>query len=213
MPLWTMVWNFPCTTLFLWWEAALPRQVCCMNTHALAILVKNQLWSSVGWGLHCGPLCLWMRMTEALTSTRVDCRAYTNSACCCCCSVAKYLNCSVPGFLILPSLLEFAQIFMSVKWVMPSNCLILCHPLLFGGLGLQTSLFFLLKALKAKLCISFFCKHHFPECFLVLLRISYGINLSVSLDPSNWTKKFRAKVFLFFVFSFFSSLKALKSGK
>ena len=91
MPLWTMVWNFPCAILFLWWEADLPMQVCCMNTHALAILVKNQLWSSVGWGLPCGPWYLQMRMTEVLTSTRVDCHVYTNSTCCYCCSVAKYL--------------------------------------------------------------------------------------------------------------------------
>ena len=59
------------------------------------------------------------------------------------------------GFLLLPSLLEFDQIFMSIKWVMPSNYLILCHPLLFGDLGLQTSLFFLLKTLKATSCIIF----------------------------------------------------------
>jgi len=35
----------------------------------------------------------------------------------------------MPGFPVLHHLLELAQ-FMSIKWVMPSNHLILCHPLL-----------------------------------------------------------------------------------
>ena len=55
---------------------------------------------------------------------------------CCCCSVAKScltlcdpMDCSTPGFLsftISQSLLKL----MSIESVMPSNHLILCHPLL-----------------------------------------------------------------------------------
>lgn len=40
-----------------------------------------------------------------------------------------------------------------------------------------------------------FCKLCFRKCSHVLLRISYGTTLSVSLPTSNWTKKFRAKMF------------------
>ena len=39
------------------------------------------------------------------------------------------MNCSMPGFPVLYRLLEFAQT-MSIASVMPSNHLILCHPLL-----------------------------------------------------------------------------------
>ena len=52
-----------------------------------------------------------------------------------CCSVAQScptlcypMNCSTPGFPVLHHLLEFAQL-MSIELVIPSNCLILCHPL------------------------------------------------------------------------------------
>ena len=39
------------------------------------------------------------------------------------------MDCSMPDFPVLHRLLEFAQL-MSIKSVMPSNHLILCHPLL-----------------------------------------------------------------------------------
>ena len=55
---------------------------------------------------------------------------------CCCYSVTKScptlcypMSCSMPGFLILPYLLELYRL-MSLELVMPSNHLILCHPLL-----------------------------------------------------------------------------------
>ena len=57
--------------------------------------------------------------------------------CCCCCSVTKsclilckLMDCSTPGFPVLHYHLEFAQL-MSTESVMPSNHLILYHPLLF----------------------------------------------------------------------------------
>ena len=53
-----------------------------------------------------------------------------------CCSVAKScpalcdpMNYSTPGFPVLHYLPEFVQL-MSIESMMPSNCLILCHPLL-----------------------------------------------------------------------------------
>ena len=57
--------------------------------------------------------------------------------CCCCCSVTQScptlcnpMDCSTPGFPVLHCPLEFAQ--RHVHWlVMPSNYLILCHPILF----------------------------------------------------------------------------------
>lgn len=64
-------------------------------------------------------------------------------------------------------------------------------PALHARSGLQT--FSLLKTLKAAVCV-IFCKLCFPAFFVVLLRISYSITLSVSLAPSNWTKKLRAKM-------------------
>ena len=55
----------------------------------------------------------------------------------CCCSVSQLYptlcnptDCSMPGFPVLQYLLEFAQTRMSIELMIPSNCLILCHPLL-----------------------------------------------------------------------------------
>ena len=57
---------------------------------------------------------------------------------CCCCSVANSCpilcdptDCSTPGSSVLHYLPDLAQTLMSIESVMPSNRLILCHPLLF----------------------------------------------------------------------------------
>ena len=52
-----------------------------------------------------------------------------------CLTLCDPMDCSSPGFLVLHSLLEFAQIH-AIESVMPSNHLILHHPLL-----LLTSIF------------------------------------------------------------------------
>ena len=44
-----------------------------------------------------------------------------------CPTLCEHMDCSTPGFTVLHYFLEFAQ---SIEWVMPSNHLILCHPLL-----------------------------------------------------------------------------------
>ena len=56
--------------------------------------------------------------------------------CCCCCSATQScptlcdrMDCSTPGFPVHHQLLELLKL-MSFESVMPSNCLILCHPLL-----------------------------------------------------------------------------------
>ena len=56
--------------------------------------------------------------------------------CCCCCSVTEScptlcnpMDCSTPGFLVLHYLQSLLKC-MSIELVMPSNHLILCHPLL-----------------------------------------------------------------------------------
>ena len=63
-------------------------------------------------------------------------KQYTKQYCCCCCSVAKScltvwdpMDCNMLGFPVFTiswSLLKF----LSIELVMPSNHLILCHPLL-----------------------------------------------------------------------------------
>ena len=54
-----------------------------------------------------------------------------------CCSVAQLcptlcnlMDCSTPGFPVLPCFPELAQIHVPIESVMPSSHLILCHPLL-----------------------------------------------------------------------------------
>ena len=46
-----------------------------------------------------------------------------------CLTLHDSMDCSIPGFPVLHHFLEFAQL-MSIESVMPSNHLILCHPLL-----------------------------------------------------------------------------------
>ena len=81
----------------------------------------------------------WSDISQHLSSTsKVPERKniITTFLYCCCCSVTKSgltlcdpMNCSTPGFPVLHYLPEFAQ--THVHWVvMPSNHLILCHPLL-----------------------------------------------------------------------------------
>ena len=55
---------------------------------------------------------------------------------CCCCSVTQscptlcdHMDCSTSGFSVFHKLLELTQL-MPIELVMPSNLLILCHPLL-----------------------------------------------------------------------------------
>ena len=76
--------------------------------------------------------------------------------CYCCCSGAKSyptlsdrVNCSTPGFPVLHYLLEFAQI--HVESVMPSNHLILCHPLLPPSIFPSIRVFSNESALRIKL--------------------------------------------------------------
>ena len=63
--------------------------------------------------------------------------AWADCVALCCYSVAKShltlcdpMDCSMPGFPVLPISCSLLKL-MSVKLVMPSNHLILCHPLLF----------------------------------------------------------------------------------
>ena len=51
------------------------------------------------------------------------CRSVTKS----CPTLCDPINCSMPGFPVLHSLPELLKL-MSIELVMPSNCLILCHP-------------------------------------------------------------------------------------
>ena len=47
-----------------------------------------------------------------------------------CPTLCDSMDCSTPGFPVLHHLLKLAQTLMSIELVMPSNHLILCHPLL-----------------------------------------------------------------------------------
>lgn len=116
---------------------------CWVHVHTFTILVKNKLWSGMGW---------------------------------------EHFTMALHAYIWQQWLKHYSH-----------PCGLLCvYQLYMKGPDLQT--FFLLKTLKAGFCV-IVCKLCFPACFLALLRISYGITLSVSLDLSNWTKKFRAKMF------------------
>ena len=88
---------------------------------------------------------------------------------CCCCSVAKsYLtlcnpmDCSMPGFPVLPYLLELLKL-MPIKSVMLSNHLILCGPLL-----LPPSIFPSIRVLFDLVSISdFLSLLHFSSLFKI----------------------------------------------
>ena len=68
--------------------------------------------------------------------TLICVKSKKNPEICCCCSVAESsptlcdpVDCSTPGFPVLHHLPELLKL-MSIESVMPSNHLILCHPLL-----------------------------------------------------------------------------------
>ena len=72
---------------------------------------------------------------KELYSFSVSAAANYHKLCCCCFSLNKSgffrtMDCTMQGFPVLQNLLEFAQL-MPIESVMPSNYLILCHPLLF----------------------------------------------------------------------------------
>ena len=89
------------------------------------------------------------------------CRTVTKS----CLTLCDPINCSMPGFPVLHSLPELLKL-MSIELVMPSNCLILCHPLL-----LMPSIFPSIRVFSSEqaLCI------RWPKYW----------NFSFSISPSN----------------------------
>ena len=74
--------------------------------------------------------CLKIRLQGTSFTQRNDLRLRRN----CCCLVAQStlcnpMDCSVPGFLVLPYLLELLKL-IAIELVVSSNHLILCHPIL-----------------------------------------------------------------------------------
>ena len=96
-------------------------------THSV-VLVSGYIWISYIWKY----IYIYISILYLNRSLLVICFMY----CCCCCSGAQSspslcdpTDCSTPGFPVLHHLPELAQ--TRVHWVMmPSNHLVLCHPLL-----------------------------------------------------------------------------------
>ena len=76
------------------------------------------------------------------------------------------MNCSTPGFPVHHQFLELAQTHVIIESVMPSNHLILCHPLL-----LLTSIFPSIRV--------------FANELILCIRWSNYWNFSLSISPSN----------------------------
>ena len=92
--------------------------------------------------------------------------------CCCCCSVAELcptlwnpMDWCVPGFPVLHNLLEFAQ--TRIESVMPSNHLILCHPLL------------LLPSILPRIGVS-------SNELALLIRVAKVLELHLQHQPFQW---------------------------
>ena len=65
-----------------------------------------------------------------ILKTKIIASGHISSVAKSCLTVCSPMNCSMPGFPVLQYLLEFAQTRVSIELMIPSNCLILCHPLL-----------------------------------------------------------------------------------
>ena len=101
---------------------------CMQGYHRDGVLVFL-IWLCVG-GLFKGPqgwcigfpnmvLCWWPLQ-------RLSCCSVTQS----CPTLCNPMDCSTPGFPVLHHLPELAQTHVPIESMMPSNHLILCHPLL-----------------------------------------------------------------------------------
>ena len=85
------------------------------------------------------------------------------------------MDCSLPGFLVLHYLLEFAQI--HVRWVMPSNHLILCCPLL-----LLPSIFLSIKVFSKELAFPIRLPNYWSFSFSISLSNEYSGLISYRID-------------------------------
>ena len=99
----------------------------CSHTHCLShIYIFVLFFLTVGLSY---PVGVWCCLSIFMIEEEAE-------GCCCCCSITQScptlcdpLDCSTPGFPVLHYLLEFAQTRVHCV-MMPSNHLILCHPLL-----------------------------------------------------------------------------------
>ena len=90
---------------------------------------------------------------KELYSFSVSAAANYHKLCCCCFSLNKSgffrtMDCTMQGFPVLQNLLEFAQL-TPIESVMPSNYLILCHPLLLLPSSFPASGYFQMSQLFA----------------------------------------------------------------
>ena len=84
-----------------------------------------------------------------------------------CPSLCDPVDCSTPGFLVLHYLLEFVQL-MSIESVMPSNHLILCHPLL-----LLPSIFSSIRVFPSESVLRIRCPKYWSFSFSISLSNEY----------------------------------------
>ena len=91
----------------------------------------------------------------------MSCRSVAQS----CPPLCNPMDCSTPGFPVLHYLLDLLKL-MSIELVMPSNHLILCHPLL-----LMSSVFLSIRVFSNESALHFRCQKYW--------------NFSFSISPSN----------------------------
>ena len=96
--------------------------------------LTNSFWKQCTWKSKAGRIKPVMLSSHFLS--RWKCCEDAVTGILCCCSVAKLcptlcnpMDCSTPGFLSFTTSWSLLKL-MFIELVMPSNCLILCHPLL-----------------------------------------------------------------------------------
>ena len=107
----------------------------------------------------------------------------TQSPCCCCCSVTQLcltlcdpVDCSTPGFPVLHHFPELPKL-MSIKSVMPSNHLILCHPLF-----LLTSIFPNIRVFSSESALHISWPKHWRFSFIISPSNEYSGLISFRID-------------------------------
>ena len=100
-----------------------------------------------------------------------------------CCSVAQFcltlcnpMDCSMPGFPVLHYVLEFPQT-QSIELVMPSNHLMLCHPLL-----LPPSIFSSIRVFSKELVLRIRWPKYWNFSFSISLSSEYSGLISFRMD-------------------------------
>ena len=98
-----------------------------VNARHWLLCMGANLIRNICWG-HREPQSCWRNMPITNSICYVVCSVHFSSVFQSCLTLCNPVDCSMPGLTILHQILELGKL-MSIELVLPSNHLMLCHPL------------------------------------------------------------------------------------